>query len=357
MRIYHYFAITALLTLLAVTCVFGSSRYDVTDIGALGGKHATVYDINNKDQVVGTAEISSDGGYYNPYGWHAFLWDHSRMRDLDHLENFHWTTRAVALNDHAEIIGIGSSSGAVTSSDPFVWRNNKIQELGPVPPSWIVGDTSEHPLAMPYDINNRGQIVGMVTTEGGDRVVMWSNGHYQFIGTQGGPGNEARAINNRGEVVGGYNFASPAAERFRAFIWRNGEMKELGTLGGVRSQAYDINDAGDVVGTARNSKDADIACLWVKGKMQGFGTLGGRCSEALGINSRKQVVGWSHDEYGKQMAFLWENGKLHNLNEIANLPNGWVLASAVAINDGGVIVCNGTKNGVERAFLLRPAKI
>jgi hypothetical protein len=49
---------------------------------------------------------------------------------------------------------------------------------------------------------------------------------------------------------------------------------------------------------------------------------------------------------------LWSNGVQTNLNSLLAPNSGWVLTSAVGINDAGQIVGNGLLNGQEQAFLL-----
>jgi probable HAF family extracellular repeat protein len=66
------------------------------------------------------------------------------------------------------------------------------------------------------------------------------------LGTLGGAGSRAYAINNDGVVAGE---AETAGRRIHAFVWKRGQaMTDLGTLGGPTSRAYDINSNGTVVG-------------------------------------------------------------------------------------------------------------
>jgi|GEM_PF-6979867 len=60
------------------------------------------------------------------------------------------------------------------------------------------------------------------------------------------------------------------------------------------------------------------------------------------INNRGQVVGWYSTASGSQHAFLYDPAfnptSAIDLNSIVAAPSGWVVASAVDINDQGVIV-------------------
>jgi len=57
------------------------------------------------------------------------------------------------------------------------------------------------------------------------------------------PEGRVSAINNTGQVVGGIPSGS-------AFLWNAGTLTYLGTLGGTGSQAYAINDLGLIAGSA-----------------------------------------------------------------------------------------------------------
>jgi probable HAF family extracellular repeat protein len=66
------------------------------------------------------------------------------------------------------------------------------------------------------------------------------------LGTLGGTYTYARAINNRGEVVGSSE-VSPRGT-VHAFLYRDGRMADLGDMGGAGSHATGINNLGEVAG-------------------------------------------------------------------------------------------------------------
>ena len=93
------------------------------------------------------------------------------------------------------------------------------------------------------------------------RAVLWSkDGNVHDLGTLGGNGSVAWAINNAGQVTGNalndipddfnYNgdFGIIGGTQTHAFLWHDGVMRDLGTLGGPDSGPYDINERGQVVG-------------------------------------------------------------------------------------------------------------
>src|SRR6266545_2475214 len=70
------------------------------------------------------------------------------------------------------------------------------------------------------------------------------------LGALGGTFSDARAINERGQVVGE---STTASGEVHAFLWQDGTMSDLGTLGGDRSEAAGINEHGQVVGSSQTA--------------------------------------------------------------------------------------------------------
>lgn len=64
----------------------------------------------------------------------------------------------------------------------------------------------------PYDVNDRGQAVGTC----GERACIWQDGKMTVLGTLGGESSDARALNDRGQVVGS---AEAKAYADRAVLW------------------------------------------------------------------------------------------------------------------------------------------
>jgi hypothetical protein len=80
------------------------------------------------------------------------------------------------------------------------------------------------------------------------------------------------------------------------------------------------------------------------------------CSGANDINLWDQAVGWS-GEY--RTATLWNKGKIEDLNDLIASGTEWNLTEAKAINDQGLIACDGwirggTWGAQTGAFLLVP---
>jgi probable HAF family extracellular repeat protein len=82
----------------------------------------------------------------------------------------------------------------------------------------------------------------------------------------------ARAINDRGQVVG-YSSSKATAGYGHAFLWAAGKMRDLGTLGGVMSDARAVNRRGQVIGASRTWAGVQHATLWQAERIRDLGTL------------------------------------------------------------------------------------
>ena len=88
-----------------------------------------------------------------------------------------------------------------------------------------------------------------------------------------------------GQAVGWINFKESARKQ-RSPSWKScgsrEESRDLGTLGGLGSRALAINGSGQIVGTSVTASGQTHAFLWQEGAMIDLGTLGGKYSEAAG---------------------------------------------------------------------------
>lgn len=210
-------------------------------------------------------------------------------------------------------------------------------------------------------INNQGQVVGGYN---GQHVFFWDKGIRTDIGNLGGiVGGSGtwtgvttrRSLNNLGQVVG---FSWVSGVNYHAFLWQNGGITDLGTLAGAgaTSWAAAINDASQVAGTSDtyglNGYPARHAVRWQGGTVTDLGALyPDGVSVATGINGSGQVIGQANTSSGAYHAFLWTNNVMTDLGALGGSNN---LSYPVAISDSGYVLgysYDPQNPGSERAFI------
>lgn len=210
-----------------------------------------------------------------------------------------------------------------------------------------------------HAINQSGQVAGTAdTADGRQHAFLFSNDQMRDLGTLGGRQSEGFGINDTGDVVGGSDVTArtrrpgPGGAPSHAFIHHDGTLGDLGYVGpyeGSATHATAVNSRGEIAGESDAADNfTQHAFLISKGRMRDIGLLApgtgveGTSSAALGINETGAVVG-QFDASGGPHAFIFENGQMQDLNDLAGksklrAAGIKVLASAVAISDGGIIV-------------------
>lgn len=113
--------------------------YIVTNLGAMIGKNASAYAINDQGQIVGEAQMPNGQS-------HAFLWEQGHMLDLGTLGGT--SSQANALNAADEVVGAADTQNQDWHA--FRYAQGKIEDIG-----MANATTSEA-----YAINDTGQIAG-----------------------------------------------------------------------------------------------------------------------------------------------------------------------------------------------------
>jgi probable HAF family extracellular repeat protein len=127
------------------------------DLGHLrGGNYAMAWRINNNNQVVGFANTLLPG--IRGLITHAFLWQNGVMSDLgtfDGRKKTYSSSMATGINDSGQVVG--SSGGPFAGEHAFIWQSSTgmvdLNTLIPSGSGWLLNEARA--------INNAGQIVGI----------------------------------------------------------------------------------------------------------------------------------------------------------------------------------------------------
>src|SRR5262249_44741697 len=119
----------------------------------------------------------------------------------------------------------------------------------------------------------------------------------------------------------------------------NYTIEDLGTLGGNGSLANAINASGVVVGQAQLPDGTSHAVIWVPGQAgKDLGTLGGTTSSALGINILGDVVGFADTATAIAQPFDFPSGG--SMTDLTNVQNDSLapVLTARGVSDTGIVV-------------------
>jgi probable HAF family extracellular repeat protein len=287
-----------------------------TVLGTFGGPNSVAFKgPTEKGQVVGKAETSTPDPFGEDFCLFStnliclpFVWQNGVMMPLPTLGGNNGI--AFDLNNRGQVAGSAENTtqdptcpAPSLEAKPVIWEKDEIQEL-----PTFTGD----PLGAALSINDDGQAVGgsFDCSVSVSHALLWHHGTVTNLGNLGGVTNNiAQNINNQGQVVGFSDL--PGDTNFHAFLWTDSNgLRDLGTLpGDVFSFANGNNDRGQVVG---GSCDIDFDCravLWQNGALADLNTLIPAgfplfLVEAFDINSRGEIVGLAETGTGETHAFL-----------------------------------------------------
>jgi len=322
-------ALFALLLLLA-SLASGQTRYNVTDLGTLGGNYSYPKGVNSTGDVVGISTVAGDASY------HSFLWTATGgLQDIGTLGGD--SAYAVAINSSQQIIG--TSTTADGYSHNFFWSPST--GMVPFGNGRLVG------------INLSGEVTGVaIGSDSQLHSFLWTaaTGKVDLGLAKGEKSAEATALNDLGQVVG-------VAGNGEGFVWTKGRGNQP-----IAGSSYftGIDNQGAATGLiAIFSQFFGHAILWSESSgVTDIGTLtnlSNDVSEGFGISDNGQVVGFSSKNGVSSYAFVYS--KASGMQELDTLINSsWYIPTAWGINSAGEIIATGIINGSNypHALLLTP---
>lgn len=165
------------------------------------------------------------------------------------------------------------------------------------------------------------------------------------LGTLGGSGSAASAINNNGQVVG---HAFNSSQHYHPALFTD-PITDLGTLGGSDGLALGISPNGKITGAAAMGNNLNHAFIW-DGSMHDLGSLGGQQSAGYAINSSGQVTGIGQIPGDIAHAMLYSGSSMIDLGTFSTW-SGPYGSIGYGINDSGDIVGTMVTNSASRGFL------
>ncbi len=308
------------------------TRYVMTDLDVLFGKHVTINAINASGQMAGYT-LDDDGLSQ------AVLYSNGSLIEIPRLaggaEN-----EARGINGAGHVVGWSSTADSIHA---FLF-DGVVHDLGT-----LGGNYSEA-----WAINDAGLIVGQAsTTDDAEYHAFVSDGvnPAQDLSTPG-TYSLATGINGAGQIVGSSTTIGDSVSH--AVLYDHGVTADISALWPDAREAFSINAAGHLIGRAAVGGE-NHAFIYADGTFTDLSTLFGvPYSVALGINAADQAVGQAATVAG-EFAFLVEGGTPVDLNtRLVSNPDVWWLTVATAINDRGQIAVTGELSGQTHTFLLTP---
>jgi uncharacterized membrane protein len=249
-----------------------------------GALQTTYLRNNNRGQVVGAYAVIDDAGTVRLRGV---------VRTGRQLTRIDVPGAAVTLplgiNDRGQVVGgyveVGAPVDPATGESPiggFVWANGRTRTFD------VPGSIS----TAPYEINNRGQIVGhFVDARGAQHGFVLHKGrvtridHPRASDSPSLTGTRIIGVNDRGQLVGSYGDDRGI---IRAWVWERGRFTTIHPRFGQQSEASQIDNRGRIVG--RYFDPHLRSFLLDKGRYTRI-DVPKRCDTAvLGINDRSQIL-------------------------------------------------------------------
>jgi probable HAF family extracellular repeat protein len=335
-------------------CITGTATADsVIDLGAVpNGYDLSDSGLNN----VGQAFFSTI--QYNPLDYvtsgKTFLYSNGKTTDIGNMGGA--VTQGAAMNDLGEIVGVASVYGKA-GSYPFLYSGGKFTEIGG--PNGSIGNANA--------INNKGQVVGeFLGAFGASRPFLYSqNGVRNLAPVPGTTENLPVAINDAGQIA--FQVEIPNSYLwYTAAVLRTGSQNSFIILDPnyLTDGALDVsspramNSNGQVVGYAvmpcTCKYPPQTGMLYSGGKVTPIDPPADEAglSMTYSINDSGEILG-EYRDLSRSYFFLYSDGSLADLSSL--MPAGWSSEYFLQINNSAQILGSGTFDGEEHVFILDTA--
>jgi probable HAF family extracellular repeat protein len=343
--------------LVAGWCLIGVARqagasvmsFSLVDLGRLdGAAEASSWGIDASGRVAGYAATST-ALFERAVSDHAVVWSGGSATDLASAPAS-GGGRALGLTSDGDVVGYGSNGGWTQA---LLWHNNSVISLLPA----LVEGAA-------YGVNDAGQVVGYYDSARntyprpfGATGFVWQAGNVTSLGMLPGDTQSVAYGINQGGLVVGYSQSQTGPSHAVAFS--GSSVVPLGALAGdTDSAAFSVNGSGEAVGYSAGPAHFHAAGFCAGGQVVDLGTAGSDLhSEALSINSAGIAVGDSDLDGSTRHAVVFGGGRAVALDKlVSNLPAGWRLARATAVNDRDTIAAEAVDAaGVHHAAELVPS--
>jgi probable HAF family extracellular repeat protein len=189
--------------------------------------------------IRGTPAAINEGGtlageYFGAYGPQVFTYKDGRFTDLGTLGGVSAFARAI--NDSGTVVGFSSLPGN-PYLHAFVAEHGTMRDIGTLGGNY----------SWAYAVNNAGTVVGVSEDSSGHDVAMIWDGAQMRPLLSAGTMSVARAINDRGQIVGSVDNGSFLYDS--GVVTRLEAIPEVAAAGWTWLTPYAINDRGWIVGT------------------------------------------------------------------------------------------------------------
>ena len=336
-------------------CVAFDAIYQIVDLGVLtpGGTSSGVA-LNASDKVAGygqSSSLSTLAAATDPTG---------RLVSLGTL-NGGRTSSAYGISNGGVVVG-GSEIKLRSNPDVYGTHAFTATDPGTMQDIHDANVNLLYPNSTATGISDSGRIVGFL--QSGDRLTtrgFFSDtpGNMTVMATLGGKNSQANGVNASGMIVGTSDTSTSGQSHAFRTSTDGFNLIDLGGAGSSSGNA--INNAGHVVGAIGSNGQSNGTHAFLATVPNAFvdlGVLNGMDSSvAFAINNKDMIVGKSSlSSSGGSNAFVVfdpsKPNSMVNLNTLIDPRSGWILNSAMGINDQGDITGTGRFQGQDRAYLL-----